>query len=188
MLRNGATRLALRAVPAPAIRPAASFRPAAQWATQFSSLASKRPQTSALAQLKPVQIAMSRRALTQDQKDAEKRYAREELKPTPETVSATSSIHPIMGEVGQDNAKAQDKGDVSSGVKADLVSEPELFFFRCQCTDYPRIPSNRRSIFPRFLDKHTTLVLPAYFPTLQRQSQPSRAPMRSTTRQLAMVI
>ncbi|CAI6318391.1 unnamed protein product [Periconia digitata] len=125
MLRNGATRLALRAVPTP-IRPTASFKPAAQWSTQFSSVASKRPQISALTQFNPIQFALTRRNLSQERKDAEKRYAQEEIKPTPETVSATSTIHPIVGEVG-DTDRAQHKGDVSSGVKGDLHTIRETF-------------------------------------------------------------
>lgn len=97
MLRTGASRLALRAFPAPAVRPA-TFRftaPASQWTTQFSSVAAKRPQIQALVQLKPIQSAVMRRALSQERKEAEARYAQEKLKPTPETVSATSSIHPV---------------------------------------------------------------------------------------------
>ncbi|PVI04171.1 hypothetical protein DM02DRAFT_640207 [Periconia macrospinosa] len=127
MLRNGAARLALRAVPAPAIRPAASFRPASQWTTQFSTVASKRPQTLALAQLKPLQVAVMRRGLSQERKEAEKKYAHEELKPTPETVSTRSSMHPIVGELGDKDDTVTAKEDVSSGVKRDLDTVAETF-------------------------------------------------------------
>lgn len=126
MLRTGASRLALNTFPAPAVRTAPSFRTArlaAPWAAQFSSMASKRPQISRLAQIKPTQTAVLRRALSEERKQAEAKYAKEEIKPTPETVSSTSSIHPIVGEVGGEPVH-QDV-DMSAGIKADLVSRTE---------------------------------------------------------------
>ncbi|KAF2642660.1 hypothetical protein P280DRAFT_271111 [Massarina eburnea CBS 473.64] len=132
MLRTGASRLALRAYPAPAVRPAASFRctaPAAQW-SQFSSVASKRPQIRPAAQLRPVQAAVMRRTLSQERKEDEDRYAHEKIKATPETVSTTSSIHPMMGEVANNpDATLQHKIEVGSGLKGDIGTIRDTFNF-----------------------------------------------------------
>ena len=120
MLRNGASRLALRSLAAP--RPAASFTrttPSLQWATQFGSLSARRPQLApALAQ-----SAILRRSLasqiSEGQKQAESRYSKEEIKPTPETVSSTSSTHPMFAEVGVDTP--QKEVDMAAGIKHDVV-------------------------------------------------------------------
>ena len=122
MLRTGASRLALKTIPTPAARVAPIFRvtpTASQWNTQFSSMASKRPQISQLSQLKPIQAAVLRRALSEERKQAEAKYAKEEIKPTPETVSSTSSIHPFNGEVGGE--PPHQEVDMSAGIKQDLV-------------------------------------------------------------------
>lgn len=123
MFRNGASRLALRPITASAARPAASFQRTSaqlQWKTQFGSLASRRPQLPQVAQLKPTQSVILRRGITDKQKDAEARYAKEEIKPTPETVTASSSVHPIFGEVNNQNKTTQDV-DMMAGVKHDVV-------------------------------------------------------------------
>lgn len=121
MLRNGATRFA-RSITAPAARPFAHTQraaPAHQWTTQFGSLASKRPQTSQLVRVTPIKATIPRRNLTKDQEKAEERYAHEKLVPTPETVSTTSSIHPILGE--QATADPEPNVDMMKGVKSDVV-------------------------------------------------------------------
>jgi hypothetical protein len=123
MLRNGASRLALRSMGAPTTRLAPGFRytaPTVQWTTQFGSLASKRPSTSQLASMKPIQAAVMRRGITDAQKQAESRYAKEEIKPTPETVSSTSSTHAMFGEVGVKDTESKD-ADMMAGVKHDVV-------------------------------------------------------------------
>ncbi|KAF1977351.1 hypothetical protein BU23DRAFT_452433 [Bimuria novae-zelandiae CBS 107.79] len=128
MLRTGASRLALRTVPAPAVRAVPSFRiatPATQWNTQFSSVASKRPQVSQLTRLKPVQAAVLRRALSEERKQAEARYAKEEIKPTPERVTMTSTIHPFNDEVGGE--PPHQEVDMSAGIKQDLNTIRETF-------------------------------------------------------------
>jgi hypothetical protein len=129
MLRNGASRLALSTIRAPAARPFASFQnitPTFQWQTQYSSVASKRPQLLVRNQLKPIQVAIARRTITDEQKQAESRYSKEELKPSPETVSASSSTHAMFGEVGVDigvQNKDNEKGvDVTAGLRHDVVS------------------------------------------------------------------
>lgn len=127
MLRNGASRIALRSIGAPATRVAPGFRnsaPTAHWTTQFGSLANKRPGTLQLASMKPVQAAAMRRGLTDKQKEAEKRYAQEEIKPTPETVSSTSTTHAMFSEVGVEQPEKKE-ADVLAGVKSDVV---------CDCT------------------------------------------------------
>lgn len=123
MLRNGASRLALRSIATPLARSSAALphaNPALQWATQFSSMASKRPQSSQIAHIKPVQAAIFRRNLTDEQKEAEKKYAHEKLKVTPDTVSASSTTHPMFGEIGGTNSQPQ--VDMMAGVKDDVVS------------------------------------------------------------------
>lgn len=123
MLRNGATRLALRSMGAPGTRLAPGFRstaPTVQWTTQFGSLASKRPGTQQLAAVKPIQAAVMRRSITDAQKQAESRYAKEEIKPTPETVSSTSSTHAMFGEVGVKDPESKD-ADMMAGMKHDVV-------------------------------------------------------------------
>jgi hypothetical protein len=57
--------------------------------------------------------------LTEGQKQAESRYAHEEIKPTPETVSSTSSTHPMFSEVGAE--QPQNEVDMMAGVKHDVV-------------------------------------------------------------------
>jgi hypothetical protein len=123
MLRNGASRFASRSIAAPSTRLAPGFRctaPTVQWTTQFGSLASKRPGKQQLAAVKPIQAAVVRRSITDAQKQAESRYAKEEIKPTPETVSATSSTHAMFGEVGVKDAEKSD-ADMMAGMKHDVV-------------------------------------------------------------------
>ncbi|KAJ4381864.1 hypothetical protein N0V86_003231 [Didymella sp. IMI 355093] len=127
MLRNGATRVA-RSITTPAARPfapAPRAAPVHQWATQFGSMACKRPQTSQLARITPVRSTLSRRNLTKDQKTAEDRYAHEKLVPTPETVSETSSIHPMFSE--QQTPAPQNDPDMMKGVKSDIETVKETF-------------------------------------------------------------
>ncbi|KAF3008448.1 hypothetical protein E8E13_003554 [Curvularia kusanoi] len=134
MLRNSATRFA-RSMTAPAARPfapAPRTTPAHQWATQFGSLASKRPQTSQLARITPINTTISRRNVTKEQKKAEDKYAHEKLVPTPETVSTTSSIHPFMSEQGVENP--QNDVDMMKGVKSDIETVKETFSLK----DVPR--------------------------------------------------
>jgi hypothetical protein len=73
-----------------------------------------------LAAVKPIQAAVVRRSITDAQKQAESRYAKEEIKPTPETVSATSSTHAMFGEVGVKDAEKSD-ADMMAGMKHDVV-------------------------------------------------------------------
>lgn len=127
MLRNGATRFA-RSATAQAARPFAPtprVAPAHQWATQFGSLASRRPQMSKLARVTPINTTISRRSVTKEQKQAEDKYAHEKLKPTPETVSTTSSIHPIFEEQGVKNPEKD--VDMMAGVKSDIETIKETF-------------------------------------------------------------
>ncbi|KAI4949592.1 hypothetical protein J4E91_005332 [Alternaria rosae] len=135
MLRNGASRLALRSVTAPkSARPAASFTrttPSLQWATQFGSLAARRPQLAqaAAAQLKPASVVLRRsmadKTLTEGQKQAESRYAQEKIKPTPETVTSTSSTHPMFSEIGTE--QPQNDVDMAAGLKHDVGTIKDTF-------------------------------------------------------------
>ncbi|KAI4658150.1 uncharacterized protein J4E79_007132 [Alternaria viburni] len=137
MLRNGASRLALRSAAAPqSARPAASFTrttpSSLQWATQFGSLAARRPQlatAAAVAQWKPASAVLRRsmadKTLTEGQKQAESRYAHEKIKPTPETVTSTSSTHPMFSEVGTE--QPQNEVDMAAGLKHDVGTIKETF-------------------------------------------------------------
>lgn len=123
MLRTGASRHALLSLATPGARSAgATFSRAAspvQWTAKITSLSSKRPRMLSLARLKTTQAAVFRRTLA-DKIDtkAEEKYAHEKLKPTPETVSATSSIRPIFSEIGTKNP--ENEVDMMAGVKHDL--------------------------------------------------------------------
>lgn len=76
---------------------------------------------SQLARITPINTTISRRNVTKEQKQAEDKYAHEKLKPTPETVSTTSSIHPIFEEQG---VKTPEKDiDMMAGVKSDIVGQ-----------------------------------------------------------------
>lgn len=125
MLRNSASRLALRSLTTSTARPAANFTrttPILQWTTQFSSLALRRPQ---VAQLAPIQAAFLRRNISEkipeSQKKVETKYGQEKIKPTPEIVSTTSSTHPIFSEVATETPVQEI--DMMAGVKHDVVSK-----------------------------------------------------------------
>ncbi|ORY14622.1 hypothetical protein BCR34DRAFT_598966 [Clohesyomyces aquaticus] len=129
MLRTGAARLALRPIAAPTARPASRLvnRPAStQRTTEFSSLSSKRPSLPPMTHFRPIQAAVSRRTLAAKiDTEAEKRYAQEKIKPTPETVSPTSSVHSMFSEVG--TPEPQKDIDMMAGVKHDLGTIKETF-------------------------------------------------------------
>ena len=179
MLRNGATRFA-RSITAPAARPfapAPRAAPAHQWATQFGSLASKRPRTSQLARITPIKTTVSRRNVTKEQKKAEDRYAHEKLEPTPETVSTTSSIHPFLSEHATPNP--ENDVDMMKGVKSDIVCQTN---WSClEVTDLSRKLFVKHSVCGRSPKRHTTWVLQAQFLILVLRLLPCYAHMRSTT-------
>lgn len=130
MLRTGASRIALRTIAGPTLRPAASaFARTAtpkQQSSNLSLVASRRPQSLLLHQTKPTQIAIFRRAFADKiDRDAEKKYSKERLEPSPETVSATSSIHPFLGEVSGQAPKQE--VDMMAGVAHDVHTIKETF-------------------------------------------------------------
>ena len=174
MLRNGATRLAWRSATAPVARPAASLPRTVsplQRTTQFGSMASISPRPAHMNRLKPVQAAMLRRGISEKipetQKQAENKYAHESIKPTPETVSSTSSTHPIFSEIGTENP--QREVDMMAGVKHDVVRK--LAYCRSHIISYWIIANLSRaqfvkpSIYPRCLEKPTTWVSLEHYPT-----------------------
>ena len=134
MLRTGATRSVLRSLNAsqpvhPSFQISVQTR---QIRSQLCTLSSRRPQTIANAIPKPTTTSILRRQVSHsrpllqlskyDKPDTEheRKVAEQKLKATPDTVSTTSSIHPVMGEVGVHDP--EDKPEVSGGIKADLVS------------------------------------------------------------------
>lgn len=58
--------------------------------------------------------------IPEGQKQAESRYGQEEIKPTPETVTSSSSTHPIFSEVATEDPNRD--VDMMAGVKHDVVS------------------------------------------------------------------
>ncbi|CAA9962502.1 DUF3429 domain containing protein [Pyrenophora teres f. maculata] len=139
LLRNGVSRLALRSLVAAPTRTAAagarkttltSTAPCLQWSTQFGSLAAAAGRRPQLAQHLTAPSAILRRSLadkklSEGQKQAESRYAHEKLKPTPETVSSTSSTHPMFSEVGAE--APQNEVDMMAGVKHDVGTIKQTF-------------------------------------------------------------
>ncbi|KAF2178340.1 hypothetical protein K469DRAFT_336403 [Zopfia rhizophila CBS 207.26] len=136
MLRTGASRLALGSIAAPTARPAAAVFTRAvtplQWTTKFSSASSKRPQILPMAQIKPIQAVFRRTLADRIDREAEKRYANEKIKPTPETVTPTSTVHPMFSEVGVQNPEKDI--DMMAGLKSDLDTIKETF----SLTEVPR--------------------------------------------------
>jgi hypothetical protein len=57
-------------------------------------------------------------------KKNEEKIAHQKLEPTPETVSATSSIHPVLGEVA--TPEPERDVDMMAGLKQDVVSRSPL--------------------------------------------------------------
>jgi hypothetical protein len=151
MLRTGASRLAVRSIAAPATRPiSATFQRGAaqlQRTTNFSSAGAKRPQTPSMAQLKPIQAAVLRRTLADkiDHK-AEKRYAEERIKPTPETVSPESSTQ-SMAAMPVD--RADDNVDMMAGVKHDLVGHNGRNSTSISFADMVGVEYHQRDIQPQ---------------------------------------
>lgn len=74
-----------------------------------------------------------RRSITDKQRQAEKSYAKEEIKPTPETVSSTSSTRAMTGEVGVEETEKKD-ADMAAGLKHDVATVKETF----SLSDVPR--------------------------------------------------
>ncbi|KAF2488475.1 hypothetical protein BU16DRAFT_553903 [Lophium mytilinum] len=136
MLRNGAShsRTLLRSLKSPASFPARrspQFTASpAQWTSQMCTISSKRPQSLALTQLRPLQAAIFQRSVTNTpwdkiDKKHEEKLAHQELKPTPETVSATSSTHPILHEIATPDPERD--VDMMAGIKGDLKTIKDTF-------------------------------------------------------------
>ncbi|KAF2812092.1 uncharacterized protein BDZ99DRAFT_496610 [Mytilinidion resinicola] len=133
MLRNGASRTLLRSLKSPAsfsIRKPQFTASPAQWTSRMCTISSKRPQSLALAQLKPLQAAIFQRSVTNTpwdkiDKKHEEKLAHQEIKPTPETVSATSSTHPILHEIATPDPERD--VDMMAGIKGDLKTVKDTF-------------------------------------------------------------
>ena len=95
--------------------------------SQFSSkLCTLSQATRPLAIGKPVTLALARYASQQTpmdkiNKEVESKLGSEKLKADPDTVSSTSSTHPVFGEVGMPEDQHKD-ADMMAGVKNDMVS------------------------------------------------------------------
>jgi hypothetical protein len=108
--------------------------------------------------MKPVQPAVMRRSLTDAQKKSEDRYAKGEIKPTPETVSATSSTHAMFGEVGVEDPQPKKEADMTAGLKADVVRDTALPVMEDRTLINTRLQLGRPLISAKYRERHTTWV------------------------------
>lgn len=121
MLRTGVSRSAVRALNTfPAVSGGGGVRNVSQFSSKLCTMSKSRP----LAVTKPLNMALarhqSRGAVDNIDPKAEQELAAKKLEPTPETVSTTSSTHPVFGEVGLKESGERD-ADMMAGIKADLV-------------------------------------------------------------------
>lgn len=96
-----------------------------QCTARFTSLSSNRPQPPPITQLQPIQTIFRRTLASKINKKAEDKYAHEKIKPTPETVSSTSSVHPLFSEVG--TKAPENEVDMMAGVKHDMDMVKDTF-------------------------------------------------------------
>ncbi|KAI4724259.1 hypothetical protein E4T49_08004 [Aureobasidium sp. EXF-10728] len=100
--------------------------------SQFSSkLCTLSQHTRPLAISKPVTLALARYASQQApmdkiNKEVETNLGNEKLKADPDTVSSTSSTHPVFGEVGMAEDPHKD-ADMMAGVKNDIKTIKDTF-------------------------------------------------------------
>lgn len=131
-MRTGATRALLRPIScarptAPGLRfahlPPTSF---SKSGFKASSIGSKQTQVLALAAYLPKtslirSYASTAAPGTTRNPDKEAQYAAKKLTAQPETVSASSSSHPINSELGQQ--QEEEDVDMMAGIRHDLVSD-----------------------------------------------------------------
>ena len=124
MLRSGASRAILGSLTRTSqITPRSAFLSAtskAQRGSHLTTLCSRRP----LAATRSVTGTFVRSQTTTpplDKKDQkhEQQVGREKLQATPETVSTTSSVHPVLEEVG--TPEAEPDTDMMAGIRSDMV-------------------------------------------------------------------
>lgn len=119
MLRTGASRSAFRALNAFGTTSSRTSFKATQFSSKLSTLGASRPQALA----KPMVLSLARYATKpMDNIDSkhEQQLAKEKLEADPNTVSTTSSTHPLFGEVGTEEQEKD--ADMMAGVRQDLVS------------------------------------------------------------------
>jgi len=97
------------------------------------------PKRQQVAHRKPIQaaaVAILRRHITKkipkEQKEAEEKYAQQAIKPTPETVSSTSSTHPLFSEIGTETPTRE--VDMMADIKHDVGAVKSTFSLK----DVPR--------------------------------------------------
>lgn len=116
-----------RAGTARQLRALSGLAASAPRSSQFSSkLCALSQITRPLAVGKPMTLAMARyatqpSAMDKINKEVESKLGEQKLKADPDTVSTTSSTHPVFGEVGMAEDPHKD-ADMMAGVKNDLVS------------------------------------------------------------------
>ena len=125
MFRVGASRPAFRALSG--LGAAYNVpRISSQFSSKLCTLSKSRPQAAS----KPLTLALARYASQQAPMDKintkhEAEVAKHKLQADPETVSSTSSTHPVFGEVGMEESGERD-ADMMAGVKQDMVTYEPL--------------------------------------------------------------
>ena len=131
MLRSGASRAFLRSVSNPAQPIRSSFVSSPKASLLASRLHTLSSRESRRPTLTPLSVSIRRNAASKPpydkiDREAEAEIAKKKLEPSPELVSADSTIHPVFGEVGGTGETAETvkaKGDVDAlgGLKGDVV-------------------------------------------------------------------
>lgn len=119
MLRTPASRSIFRTLSSstgPASR--AFQKRGALQTSKLCTQSAKRPQLLLNGAGKPVPAYLVRHQTTIDRKH-EQEVAKQKLKPDPENVSTTSSIHPILSEV--QTPLPEKDAEMAGGIRADLV-------------------------------------------------------------------
>lgn len=189
MLRHPASRVVLRSLNAAHTQQLrASLNAKSPTVSRLCTLSnSKRPQSAPWKPVSAVLWQRQRYASTQwDKPDtkAEQELAQKKLKPEPELVSSTSSIHPVFGEVATPEP-AKDP-DMMKGIRQDVVrTTPKKVLYIGAALTSCRKPSKTRSPSPKCRIRHTFLAWRECFPTWQRRCRRWHARMKSTMRRRA---
>ena len=106
-------------------------RNAIKFNTRLSTLSRT---TRPMALAKPLSMALTRYQTNRGAMDNidskhEQQVGQEKLEAHPETVSATSSTHPIFGEVGTEEPEKDT--DMMAGIRNDFVSRRSLYTYDC---------------------------------------------------------
>lgn len=155
----------------------------AQFTSRLCTLSAKRPQICIAIQKNGSTIEFRRRATMDTKFDKidikhEKEIAKQKMPATPDTVSATSSIHPILGEVG---VKDEEKQSGHAGIAADIVRSSMIRLTINLLTDSHRELSRILSLSQMCLKKLWCSASQESCLTWERPSQQWESHSRSIT-------